>query len=146
MTIVRTRALLAALAGLAPALTASVGCSMPNSSNPTLAITGAQVLGDSAVLDIEVNNPSDYDLTLDSVNWELTFGPLPVASGTWNPNADLPKGGVYAFSETIPFAEPAIDPSADSVMLSGHMSLSTQGSASNMNINEASFDVEAPVR
>lgn len=123
------------------------GCSFPNSSNPTLSITSATIAADSATLEIVVQNPSDYDLHLHQITWELTHGPLPVASGEWTTHTDIPKGGTFATTQTVVFEVPSVDPSADTLELSGLMGLGEPGSATGeTEFGTSAFRVSAPVQ
>lgn len=123
-----------------------VGCSMPNSSNPTLSITSARVSGDRASLSMQLNNPSDMDVTINSIDWSLVYGPLPVAEGTWKLGVPLPSGESYRFSEQVTFDGPVLDPTADTVELSGTMDVSTVGDDGEMSLKGASFVADSKVR
>jgi len=128
---------------LAAALT---GCSMPNSSNPTLAITQAAVQNNRASLNMVLTNPSDMDVTVNSIDWTLQYGPLPTASGNWKLNKPLPSKGTLTFRRDILFSTPPLDPTADSIELSGTLDVSTQGNSSNMALSEAGFVADAKVK
>lgn len=119
--------------------TVLVGCSMPNSSNPTLMISKARVNGDQAMLNMHIDNPSDMDVRVDSIDWSLVYGPLPVADGTWDLGASIPSKGGYDFSKTVGFTGPAMDPSADEVELSGTMNLTTEGNSGKTSLSGAGF-------
>ncbi len=123
-----------------------VGCSMPNSSNPTLSITGASVTGDRASLSMQIDNPSDMDVTINSIDWSLVYGPLPVAEGTWRLGVPLPSGESYRFNEQVTFDGPVLDPTADTVELSGTMDVSTVGNDGEMALKGASFVATRKVR
>lgn len=118
---------------------ALVGCSMPNSSNPTLSITNARISGDRAALSMQLDNPSDMDVTIDSIDWSLVYGPLPVADGTWQLGVSLPSGEQYNFTKTVNFDSPSLDPSAGEVELSGGMDIKTVGNTGEMSLKEAAF-------
>ncbi len=111
------------------------GCAMPNSSNPTLSITRSQVSGTSASLELRIDNPSDYDLTLSTIEWTLVHGYLPVASGRWDVNEQLASGSSVALSRRIRFDRPSLDPSSNEVGLRGTMSF-----AEGDGIEGAAFD------
>ncbi len=111
------------------------GCAMPNSSNPTLNITGARISGNSASINVEIENGSDYDLTLQSIDWTLIHGPWPVASGTWEVNESLASGSTMTLARRIPFESPSFDPSSREIALSGQMNFG-QGDG----IEAAAFD------
>ena len=97
------------------------GCAMPNSSNPTLSITRSQVSGASASLELRIDNPSDYDLTLSTIDWTLVHGPIPVASGRWDVSEQLASGSSVALSRRIRFDRPTLVPSSNQVELRGTM-------------------------
>lgn len=103
------------------------GCAMPNSSNPTLSITRSQVSGASASLQLRIDNPSDYDLTLSTIDWTLVHGPTPVASGRWDVNELLESGSSVAVSRRIRFDRPTLDPSSSQVELRGTMNFGQSG-------------------
>lgn len=115
------RAIGIAIAGTSLALGA---CSMPNSSTPTLSINEATVHERSADLALEIKNPSDYDLTVETIDWTLSHGPLPVASGEWPVNQKVPSRSDLVLRKRIPFESAPVDPSAREVELAGQMKLS----------------------
>lgn len=112
---------------------------MPNSSNPTFSITRAQVRGDRATLDMQVENPSDMDVQLDTVLWTLQYGPLPTADGSWKLGVPVASKGKYTFTKEIPFTSPALDPTADQVELAGTIQVTTKGDAGNMALKGSGF-------
>jgi len=132
-------------AAVLAAVTSLLGCSMPNSSNPTLSISSAQVKGDRASLDMVLENPSDMDVVVRSIDWTLQYGPLPTARGRWKLNKELPSKGTFAFSRKILFDTPAMDPGADTVELSGTLHVDTVGNSSDMALNGAGFVAQATV-
>lgn len=117
---------------------------MPNASNPTLALRSASVTGDSAELDVKLSNPSDMDVEVDSIDWQLLYGPLPVAEGLWEGPFVLKSGESLNFSETVGFDSPPVDPHADSVELSGSLLLKVP-EGDNMALNAGSFVSKASV-
>jgi hypothetical protein len=119
--------------------TVLVGCSMPNSSNPTLTISKARVNGDQALLDMHIDNPSDMDVRVDSIDWSLVYGPLPVADGTWSLGESIPSKGGYDFSKTVGFTGPALDPAAGEVELSGTINLTTEGNSGKTSLTGSGF-------
>lgn len=116
-----------------------VGCAMPNSSNPTLSLTRAQVSGDRATLDVQVDNPSDMDVQIEAVQWSLMYGPLPVAEGTWQLGVPVARKGSYRFTKQVAFTSPALDPSADEVELSGTLDVTTHGNTGETSLKGAGF-------
>lgn len=122
----------------------AAGCSMPNASNPTLALHNANVTGDSAALDVQLSNPSDMDVEVDSIDWTLLYGPLPVAEGIWEGPFVLKSGETMDFSETVDFDSPPVDPHAESVELSGSLLLKAP-EGDNMALNAGSFVSKARV-
>lgn len=121
------------------ASTALLGCSMPNSSNPTLTLNEARVSGDTASLRMQIDNPSDMDLRIDSADWSLLYGPLPVAEGEWELGFLVPSGGSYRFDRDVQFDSPPLDPSADEVELSGTLEVQTVGNSGNKALHGAGF-------
>ncbi len=112
------------------------GCAMPNSSNPTLSITRSQISGASASLELRIDNPSDYDLTLSTIDWTLVHGSmLPVASGRWDVNEQIASGSSVALSKRIQFDRPTLNPSSSQVELTGTMNFGEGGG-----IRTAAFD------
>ncbi len=122
----------------------AAGCSMPNASNPTLALRSASVTGDSAELDVEISNPSDMDVEVDSIDWQLLYGPLPVAEGLWEGPFVLKKGESMELSQTVDFDSSPVDPHAESVELSGSLLLKAP-EGDNMALNAGSFVSRARV-
>ncbi|MFU8828438.1 MAG: LEA type 2 family protein [Phycisphaerales bacterium] len=119
--------------------TALVGCSMPNSSNPTLSITEARVAGDTASLRMQIDNPSDMDLQIESADWSLLYGPLPVAEGSWELGFLVPSGGSYRFDRSVRFDSPPLDPGAGEVELTGTLDVQTVGNSGNTALQGAGF-------
>jgi hypothetical protein len=122
------------------------GCAMPNSSNPTLSITRAQVRGDRATLDMQVDNPSDMDVQLDAVHWTLQYGPLPTADGSWTLGVPVESKGQYTFTKEIVFSTPSLDPSADQVELAGTMDVTTLGDTGETSLKGAGFVAKSKTR
>lgn len=131
--------------GAAVVLSGALGAcgGMGNNSNPTLSISSARVAGDSASLGLVVSNPSDRDLVLRSIDYSLIYGPLPVASGTWNGQTSLPKGASANLDLSVPFDAPALDPSAGEVQLTGEMRFDDAAGGGNMALQAAGFDATA---
>lgn len=119
--------------------TALVGCSMPNSSNPTLSIYEARVAGDTASLRMQIDNPSDMDLEIESADWSLLYGPLPVAQGSWEFGFLVPSGGSYRVDRTVRFDSPPLDPEAGEVELTGTLDVQTVGNSGNTALHAAGF-------
>lgn len=114
-----------------------VGCAMPDSSNPTLSITRAQVVGDRATLEVEIQNPSDMELRIESVDWSLVHGPLPVASGEWTVGETVASKEAIRFVRQVSFTTSSLDPASRDVELSGV--INTSGAGGNMAITETGF-------
>lgn len=127
----------AAIGGLAAIV--FVGCSMPNSSNPTLSINEARVAGDTASLRMQIDNPSDMDLRIESADWSLLYGPLPVAEGSWELGFFVPSGSSYRFDRDVRFESPPLDPDADEVELTGSLDVQTVGNTGNTALRGAGF-------
>lgn len=119
--------------------TALVGCSMPNSSNPTLSINEARVAGDTALLRMQIDNPSDMDLKIESADWSLLYGPLPVAEGSWELGFLVPSRGIYRFDRSVRFDAPPLDPGAGEVELAGTLNVQTVGNSGNTALQGAGF-------
>jgi len=117
---------------------------MGNHSNPTLSITSARVTSSRAVLDVEVTNPSDYDLTLNEINYSLTYGLFPVAEGTYRGYHTLPSGGSTSIRFPISFNSDPVDPGSE-IELSGEMNFEDTSNKGRMRINAASFLATSPV-
>lgn len=122
------------------------GCSMPNSSNPTLSVSQASVNNNSATLDIQIQNPSDMDVQIDTVDWSLIFGPLPVADGVWELGVPLASKDSYTFTRMIQFTSPALDPSASTIELSGSLRITTDGDTGEMSLKDAGFVSKSEVQ
>lgn len=97
------------------------GCAMPNSSNPTLRITDLSVSDGTASVRVAIENESDYDLLLRSIDWTLVHGPMPVASGVWEVNEPLTSGSRVELSRQIKFDSPSLDPDSSEIELSGQL-------------------------
>ena len=116
---------------------------MGDNSNPTLSIESAQVQGDNATLRVLVTNPGDHNLTLTGIDYELVFGPLPVAGGTYAGRHALPAEGSASFDLRISFDQPAMDPGASDLNLTGTMSFEDASAGGNMSLTSASFNAGA---
>ncbi len=114
---------------------------MGDNSNPTLSIADAHLGGDAAELTVIVVNPSDHDLTLTGMDYELVVGPLPVASGSWEGTRALPADGSANFEMRIAYDSPPLD--TGDVVLSGVMHFDDASSGGNMAIREAGFSAGA---
>ena len=112
---------------------------MPNASNPTLQITRAQIRGDRAMLDMQIDNPSDMNVNVDAVQWTLQYGPLPAAQGAWQLSTSVASKGKYRFTREVRFTSPALDPTASNVELAGTLQITTEGDMGNMGLNGAGF-------
>lgn len=134
-----------AICGTTIGASLATGCSMPNSSTPTLSLRGAQLSQSSATLQLEVENPSDMDVRINSIDWSMVYGPLPVAEGSWRLDAPVPAHGSHLFSKRVPFTSPVLDSSADTLELTGSMDLETVGDKGDMSLREGSFNIKAPI-
>ncbi|MEM9064825.1 MAG: hypothetical protein AAGB51_04985 [Planctomycetota bacterium] len=121
-------------------------CSYGVRSNPVLWLTDARVTDQQAALQVEIENTSDSDLTLTSIEYELTYGPLPVADGTWAGSRPIASGETINLPLAIGFDTPPIDPMAPTVELRGQMTFDDQGQSGALALTEATFDVSAPAR
>ena len=122
------------------------GCAMPDSSNPTLSLTGASVSGSDASLQMRIENPSDMDVRVKDIDWTLVYGPLPVADGSWQFGTTVPSKGSYNFSRRVRFDTPPMDRGAEEIEFSGTMNLETVGNSGNMALESASFTQSRKVR
>ncbi len=134
------------LAGMSCAVALLSGCSMGNYSNPTLGVESARVTDRAAALQLRVENPSGYDLTLTQIDYTLVYGPLPVATGVWTGSEPLPKAGGAAVPLNIDFTTPPLDPSASTVEITGTMRFEDAQNSGDMRLREASFSASAPVQ
>ena len=125
---------------------ALVGCGSTNYSNPTLSLTDATVMNDSARLQLAVSNPSDLDLILREIEYSLALGPLPVAEGTWTGETELPAQSQTNVTLTAPFDQPPLDPSASTIDFTGIMHFEDKTGSGNMKMTTAPFTAETQVR
>lgn len=134
---------------LRPGLAASIallaaGCATPNASNPTLTLQSATVAKESAALNLRLSNPSDRNVAVESIDWQLIYGPLPVAEGLWEGPFALKSGESIDLSQTVDFDSPPLDPDAESVELSGSLLLVAPEN-DKMSLNSGSFVSRAKV-
>ncbi|MEQ9097090.1 MAG: LEA type 2 family protein [Phycisphaerales bacterium] len=96
------------------------GC-VANSSNPTVAVRRASMTDDAASIALTLGNPGGRRLTINRVDYELSHGEmaLPVASGYWTGDVDLPAGGEAELTLDIKFDEPPLEPDSTLLHLSG---------------------------
>lgn len=132
--------------GLLGASAALGGCSMPNSSNPTLTISSARVSADQAQFELLVENSSERNLILTGIDYSVVFGPLSVADGRWEGREDLPVNGSATVRLVTPFTGPVLDPTAGEIELSGEMQFEDQSTKGAMALDGASFRATSRVR
>lgn len=140
----RGRAVRLAAAGFVASIVG--GCAMPDASNPTLTINRAQVAGERAMLDVTIANQSDFDLRLKSIDYTLTYGPLPVARGTWPGDKELLSKGSVNLRLPVNFDMPPLDPTAQEVELDGVMHFDDNSNSGAKQMSEASFRATGKVR
>ena len=121
-------------------------CSYGVRSNPVLRLTDARVSDSRASLQIEVDNPSDSELTLRSIDYEVVYGPLPVASGTWEGRRPILAGQTTNLTLAVEFDSPHLDPAAPLVELVGTMSIDDADRSADLALTEATFRTNAPAR
>jgi len=119
--------------------TALVGYSMPNLSNPTLSINEARVADDTASLRMQIDNLSDTDLQIESAEWSLLYGPLPVAEGSWELGFRVPSGGSYRFDRSVRFDSTPLDPGVGEVELTGTLDVQTVGNTGSTALQGVGF-------
>jgi hypothetical protein len=102
--------------------TTLVGC-VPNSSNPTVAITSAQMRGTDAMLTLRLTNPGGRNLTVTALDFELSEAEtgLPLASDTWQGTLNLPARDEASLPLLIPFEVAPLDPDATALHLNGEL-------------------------
>ncbi len=98
------------------------------------------------MLDLTIANPSDFDLKLTSINYTLTYGPLPVARGTWPGNEVLLRKQSVNLRLAVSFDMPPIDPTADEVELSGLMHFDDTSNSGAKRMSEASFSATRKIQ
>lgn len=113
-------------------------------SSPVLRLTDARVTDTQAALQIEIENPSDFDLTLTGIDYELIYGPLPVAEGLWSGRRSIAPGETINISLPVGFDQEPSDTTAPEVELRGSMMFGDRPGAESL--NEAPFSVTAPAR
>jgi len=137
----------AALGAAAAGSLALGGCGgMGNYTNPEVSISDARVTGDGARFELDVSNPSDFDLRLTRLDYTVTYGILPVSEGTQVLNRDLPSKQVTTLTLPVVFDQEPMDPTETSIQVSGTLGLEDLSNSSNMAINEATFTAEGVVR
>jgi hypothetical protein len=101
------------------ALTACV----PNSSNPSVGITRAQLGDTDAVLSLRLVNPSGRNLTLTRLDYELSEGAtgLPLASSAWEGVMSLPARGEATMPLNIVLDAAPLDATSSLLRLSGQL-------------------------
>jgi len=141
----RSTAIGGALAAGAAALLGGCG-GMGNYTNPEVSIADARVTDAGATFDLEISNPSDFDLALKRIDYTVDYGLLPVSEGQRILNRNLPSKSVESVQLPVVFDQEPMDPTDSTIRLSGTLVLEDLANASSMQINEASFDVEANVQ
>jgi len=113
-------------------------------SSPVLRLTDARVTDTQAALQIEIENPGDYGLTLTGIDYELIYGPLPVAEGLWSGRRPVAPGETINLNLPVGFDQEPSDTSAAEVEFRGSMMFGDRPGAESL--NEAPFSVSAPAR
>lgn len=98
------------------------GC-VPNSSNPTVAITSAQMRDTDAMLTLRLFNPGGRNLTVTSLDYELSEAEtgLPLASDTWQGTLNLPAREEAVLPLLITFEVAPLDPDFTALHLNGEL-------------------------
>ncbi len=108
---------------LAILVSSALAACVPNSSNPSVAITRAQLGDMDAVLSLRLVNPSGRNLTLTRLDYELSEGAtgLPLASSAWEGVMSLPARGETTMPLDIALDAPPLDPTSSLLRLSGQL-------------------------
>jgi len=104
---------------LAAATALLVGCGAPNGTTPMLTLDSVYVGSSAADVDVTIANPGPRSFQLTQVDYTLTVGPLPIASGAYETDTEIPSGGQVEMTFTAPIDQPPLDASATDAQLTG---------------------------
>lgn len=104
------------------AAVATGGC-VANSSNPAVKIASAECDGKQALISLELFNPSGRDLTVTSVEYELSHGEthFPVARETWLGAMPLHSHERAVITLLVPFSTEPLEPDSRLLQLRGEL-------------------------
>lgn len=125
---------------------ASTSFREPVRSNPILRLTDARVTDTQAALQLEIENPSDSRITLTGINYELIYGPLPVAEGLWSGSRRIERGETINLNLAIGFDQEPGDTTAAELELRGTLMIEDDSRRGAEGLTEAAFSVSAPAR
>ena len=116
--------------GLAASLGLSLG-GCATGGDPQVSLTDARLVNqERAAVSVMIENKSNAAFVVESVDWQLSQGPLPIASGTWDfgSNEDsVPAGEAMTFTRVIKIRQ-SEDPKAP-MQLTGEVNLKDQDDA-----------------
>lgn len=103
------------------------GCAV--GGDPHVSLTEARMVGaQRAALSVMIENKSSAAFVVDSVDWELSQGPLPIATGAWQFGSTkedrVPAGEAMTFTRIVEIRPPE-DPNAP-MQLTGKVNLMDQ--------------------
>lgn len=132
--------------GLICLLSLLSGC-VANSSNPEIHARSAVMSSESATIRLQLVNPGGRNLTVQSLQYELSHGEMgfPLAAGTWAGALELPAKGEAGLGLTIQFDDEPIEDDSTLLHLNGQLEFKDHTGfwgISSMDLTETSFQLE----
>lgn len=132
--------------GLISLLTLLSGC-VANSSNPEIHASSAVMNSENATIRLQLTNPGGRDLTVQSLQYELSHGEMgfPLASGTWSGTLELPAKGEAGLDLMVQFDDEPIEDDSALLHLNGQLEFKDHTGffgLSSMELTGTSFQLE----
>ncbi|MBL4698832.1 MAG: LEA type 2 family protein [Phycisphaerales bacterium] len=122
------------------------GC-VANSSNPEIHARWAVMNNDNATIRLQLTNPGGRNLTVQSLQYELSHGEMgfPLATGTWSGALELPAKGEAGLDLMIVFDDQPIEDDSTLLLLNGQLEFKDHTGflgLSSMDMTGTSFQLE----
>jgi len=129
------------------ALALLTGC-VANSSNPVVSITSATMNDSAASIMLQLVNPGGRNLTVESLNYELSHGEIgfPLSSDTWTGQLDLPAQGEAQLLLSVVFDSAPFEEDSLLLHLNGELKFKDHTGflgMSSMDLTGTSFQLDA---
>ena len=126
-------------------LSGASGCGLSQASKLTLGVESARVGDESVYVTVSIDNPSDYDLHVHELRYDLALGSSPISSGVWAIERELRKGERLTVGSELPIQSAPADPAATRVELSGTIVVYPEGGTSAQAFTDTAFSARGPV-
>lgn len=131
--------------GSAALLAGVGGCGLTEASKLSVSLQSASAGEESVLVTVSIDNPSDYDLHVHELRYELSFGSSPISAGVWVIDRELRKGERLTVDSELPIQNAPADPSAKWVELTGTVEVYPDGGTSAQAFTDTAFSTRGPV-